>query len=102
MGRLSRRTDCRPGTSAPRHVDEDIRPEVGVASSRTRTRLPGSALSRFASAHPADPPPTMMKSYRVLVIVPRSGTEGWLLRNAKHFPSIATECSLGTVSVKGR
>ena len=30
-----------------------------------RTRSPGSALSRFTSAHPADPPPTTMKSYRV-------------------------------------
>src|SRR6516162_2662455 len=34
----------------------------GRPASSTRTRLPGSALSRFASALPAEPPPTMTKS----------------------------------------
>src|SRR3954464_10831910 len=32
-------------------------------ASRTRTRVDASALSRFASALPAEPPPTMTKSY---------------------------------------
>src|SRR5680860_22772 len=32
-------------------------------ASSTSTRWSGSALSRFASAQPAEPPPTMMKSY---------------------------------------
>src|SRR3954454_24258667 len=31
--------------------------------STTSPRVAGSALSRLASAHPADPPPTMTKSY---------------------------------------
>ena len=38
-------------------------------ASRTRTLVPLSAESRFASAHPAEPPPTMTTSYRSLVIV---------------------------------
>src|SRR3954468_13342281 len=32
-------------------------------ASRTSTRVDASALSRFASALPAEPPPTMTKSY---------------------------------------
>src|SRR3954452_23190550 len=32
-------------------------------ASRTSTRVEASALSRFASALPAEPPPTMTKSY---------------------------------------
>src|SRR5262245_39929875 len=32
-------------------------------ASRTSTELPGSADSRFASAQPAEPPPTITKSY---------------------------------------
>src|SRR5579875_1320363 len=35
----------------------------GRTASSTRTRVPGSADSRLASAAPADPPPIMMKSY---------------------------------------
>ena len=44
---------------------EAIRP-----ASRTRTRFDESALSRLASAHPADPPPTMIKSYCASAMVP--------------------------------
>src|SRR5262245_38948432 len=39
-------------------------------ASRTRTLVDGSAESRFASAHPAEPPPTMITSYRVPAIDP--------------------------------
>src|SRR5262245_53802061 len=35
-------------------------------ASRTRTRRLGSALSRFARTHPADPPPTMTTSHRAV------------------------------------
>src|SRR5688572_10861391 len=38
-------------------------------ASRTRTRLDGSALSRLPSALPAEPPPTITKSYRSLIAV---------------------------------
>src|SRR4029077_1816005 len=44
---------------------ESIRP-----ASRTSTRFDASALSRLASAHPADPPPTMMKSYVPSAMIP--------------------------------
>ncbi len=37
-------------------------------ASRTRTLVPESAESRFASAQPAEPPPTMTTSYRSLAI----------------------------------
>src|SRR3954470_15855779 len=36
----------------------------GRPASRTRTRTDGSADSRLARTQPADPPPTMTKSYR--------------------------------------
>ncbi len=36
--------------------------ESGRPASSTSTRVDGSALSRFASTQPAEPPPTMMKS----------------------------------------
>src|SRR2546423_2946526 len=45
--------------------------ESGRPASRTRTRIDGSALSRLASAQPADPPPTMTKSYRPVAMASR-------------------------------
>jgi len=36
--------------------------ESGRPASSTSTLVEGSALSRFASAHPAEPPPTMTMS----------------------------------------
>ncbi len=42
----------------------------GRPASSTRTRLAGSALSRFASALPAEPPPTMTKSFRDAPMAP--------------------------------
>src|SRR4051794_23571586 len=42
--------------------------QSGRPASSTRTRLEPSADSRFASALPAEPPPTMMKSKRPSVM----------------------------------
>src|SRR5687768_18149631 len=38
--------------------------QSGRPASRRSTRFDGSSDSRAASAHPADPPPTITKSYR--------------------------------------
>ncbi len=46
------------GSAAGMWMNGSIRKSDRPASS-TRTDVPGSALSRLASAHPAEPPPTM-------------------------------------------
>src|SRR4051812_24568919 len=45
--------------------------QSGRPASSTSTRVDGSALSRLASTHPAEPPPTMMKSYVVMIAAGR-------------------------------
>ena len=48
-----------------RHVDEDVPAVVGAPRlEHEHLGRPVRRLSRLASAHPAEPPPTMMKSYR--------------------------------------
>src|SRR5271165_5552790 len=72
--------------------------QSGRPASSTSTRFAGSALSRLASALPAEPPPTMTKSYRTSAMrqlcanrVP--GSTRWELR--------AILCVMATQSRRG-
>ena len=64
---LANRLSADPSTSVL--VLEAGRPDslwdvyIHMPASRTRTDVDGSALRRLASTQPAEPPPTMTKSY---------------------------------------
>src|SRR5256886_16010545 len=72
----------------------------GRPAASTRTRLSGAALSGLASALPAEPPPTMTKSFRDALIAPpvtlssSPDTQRQLVRKAGPHRSHGRECLL--------
>src|SRR3712207_2810528 len=79
---------------------ESLRP-----ASSTSTRLPGSALSRLARALPADPPPTMTKSYSCWLTSCSFAVRRWCGGRVRWVPGPARwsgECGLGGPQLPSR